>query len=167
LIPLAGLNQLRNEAVTEATSRADEASRRADQALTELKSALTEAALPKIDPAREQLSRDEARIALGGAEGDRLVARAMNIATDGSPEAVAVLFSSFFKTMMAARGVSQPERAIAQLKTVAASVAPERGATERERLAGQALARLGGLPAAKTSAMLHLSDVSGRRRSAR
>lgn len=163
LIPVQGANRLRAEAIAEATSRADAADRRAERAGEALEGALVDAALPVIDRGRESLARDEARIALGGAEGDSLVARALRVVTNGSDEARAVIFSPFFRTMMAARGVSDPDAAIAQLKTVAAATAVERGTTGKEILAGKALQGAGfkALEGARISAMLAVRRTAG------
>jgi hypothetical protein len=156
LIPVQGLNRLRQEAVSEAQERAAEADRRAERALERLKTELTAAALPTLDPAREALARDELLVALGDARENRAVARALDIAKSGSTEAVAALFSSYGTATLKARGVADPERALAPVRTVAASVAAERGKTMRELIAGAAVTRVGKLAAARGSAGLYV-----------
>jgi hypothetical protein len=80
----------------------------------------------------------------------------MGIIQRGSPGAASVIFSSFFTTLMAARGVRNPEGAMAQLRTVAAGVAPDRGTTGGQILAGLALHQLGQVDAARVAAGLHV-----------
>ena len=164
LLPPEGWQRLRREAVAEARERATAGDRAAERALDALKAALTAAALPQVDVQREQLARDELRLAL---EGGAPVGRVADIAGRGSREAVAVLFSGYGRTLLEARGLTgrDLEDALATARTVAANAAIDRATTPREILAGAALRALGKLGAAKGAAgvaFLQLADQAER-----
>jgi hypothetical protein len=163
LIPVSGAERLRREAVQEAQARAREADREADQAYARLEESLIEAALPTLDPSREQLARGELQLAVGNAEGFQLTSRAMRVATEGSADAVAALLQGTWgKTLFGVREVPNADAELKRLRRLAASNTNKQNG--RQMLAASALPRVGKLSAAKTAAHLHLSDVAGLRR---
>jgi hypothetical protein len=154
LIPQNGADRLRLEAKNDAGRKYQEADRRAEQSLDRLRDSLLDAALPKLDPKREQLARDELQVALGNAQGPGAAGAAATLATHGSREAVAALFSPFGRTLLASRGVKGPElnRLFDDLRRIAATAAIEHATTPGEILAGRALRKVNALGAARGAA---------------
>ena len=160
LLPREGFQRLRRDAVTEAQRTALDADVRAAQALDRLRGALADAAVPRLDPAREALARDELRTALDGAHGDRAAERALAVASSGSPEAAAALLgSSFGETLLKARGLEGRDlrEAMQGARTAAAAAAVKRGTTPREVLVGKLSEQVDGLAAARGAAGTFLS----------
>lgn len=166
LIPGPGFERLRQEAIAEAQARSSEADRRAERAIGTLKQELISAALPRLEPSREALARQELALALGEAQGDQAVSRAITLAQNGSAEAIAALTgTSFGRTLLSARGVSRVDEELARVRLVAAGSAVKRAHSQREVMAGAALERLGTLGAVKGAAglyVLHAAELRKR-----
>jgi hypothetical protein len=163
LLPAQGAERLRNEAIAEASERSADADRRAARAYAKLEAELQAAALPKLNPAREQLARDELREALGDAQGARAITQALDVVRGGSYEAAAALFTTYGSTLLKARGVANPEADLAPVRKVAAAEATSRGKTPGELIAGAAYGRLGKLGAARGAAGSYtLKAIAGR-----
>jgi hypothetical protein len=166
LVPAHGYDRLRGELIADAETRSADALRRAEQAEARFRESLLADALPKLDPAREALARQELTLAFDGGDG-AILARVANIAQYGSREAVAVLLGTGFgETLLASRGAKGRElnEALTTGRTLAAGVAAERGETERERAAGAALRQIGKLGAARTAAHSHVKRSIGAER---
>lgn len=163
MLPLAGQQELRTKALAEAQERSSSGARRAQRALDGLKAALTEAAIPTLDPNREQLARQELATAVGDAQGREAAKRVRAIANGGSREALAVLLrTSYGQTLLSGRGLNGTDLAetLTHAKTIAAGNAPKHGGTMREKLAGAALPRLPALGAALGGATSYVAHVT-------
>jgi hypothetical protein len=122
----------------------------AARALARLETALTESALPRLDPAREQLARQELDAAFGSGNPE---SDALRVATSGSREAAAALFTSYGETKLKAAGVERPDRVLSEAKKSAAAAAIERGASVRERESAALLQKISQLGAARAHAI--------------
>jgi hypothetical protein len=127
LIPAAGVARLRNEARESALSKTRELDHEGRRAYERLRVELENAALPRFNPAREQLARDEAMLALSaGSPAD--------LALNGTDEAIAALLSPWGKTALRARGVRDVDRVLADVRRTAVARAVDRGETPAARL---------------------------------
>jgi hypothetical protein len=95
LVPVDGWKRLRDQAIGEAQERSDGADRRARLAFDTLKAELQTAALPKVDEKREGLARQEFVDGLGDARGSAVRQRVVDLAQNGSREALAALLSPY------------------------------------------------------------------------
>lgn len=154
-MPPAGLEEEHRRARKEAEGRGHELSFQAKRAFGALEAALSESALPRLDPAREQLARQELDVALADKDAE---AAALAVATNGSREATAALFSDYGRTKLRAAGVDD-QRVLAEARKAAAEVAIERGSNVREVTSSQTLRKIGRLAAARTAASLVLSNA--------
>jgi len=163
LIPAHGFERLHGEVVADAAKLSDAALRRAETAEARLMEALTVDALPKLDPNRESLAREELRAAFDGADGKTVFSRLTNIAQNGSREVVAVLFTGYGQTLLASKGANAREiaEALSTARVIAARMAPELGETDRQKMAGAALLKVGKLGGARTAARLYVRGIVG------
>lgn len=115
LIPRDGYQRLVADAKRDARSKVDDADTAAKRALTRLEESLFEAALPKFQPEREQLARDECALALSNGDPQ---AAALGLADHGNDEALAALLSPWGRTLLEARGVRNVDRMLADVRTV-------------------------------------------------
>lgn len=154
LLPAAGFQRLKGEAINSAAELSAEADRRAGRAIETLRERLTDAAQPRLDPARESLARQELALALGEATGDHAAGRAITLAQTGSRECVAVINSDFGATLLQARGVTGRTfgETRATVRKLAARMALEKSANVEEILASKVLERVDALGAAKGAA---------------
>jgi hypothetical protein len=154
LIPEACYRRLQREMIAEAEERASGADLRTGAALERLRAAIDQDALPRLDPSREALARQELSLAVGEAQGSAAMSRVVTLAERGSREAAAALFSQFGSSLLEARGLTGRDHAEAlqAARDVAAGVAAERGETATEILAGQARQSVGKLGAVKSAA---------------
>lgn len=158
LVAEAGYRRLKAEMLREAKGRLAGADLRAGQALERLKAAVDQDALPRVNPAREALARQELALGIGEAKGPEAASRALAISERGSREAVAALLSPFGQALLEARELTgrAHTEAIAACRQVAAVKASELGTTPTEILAGSVRASVGKLGAAKGSAGTYL-----------
>jgi hypothetical protein len=133
LIPADGYKRLTAKALADAKAKLSTAQTAADLSYKALEQALTDEALPKFEPAREQLARDEAALALstGGQNAENA---ALTFASQGNPEAVAALLSPWGTTLLRARGVRNPERVQREVRRIAAQTATARSDSTAARL---------------------------------
>ena len=162
LLPGSGYNRLSGQLRQEANTRTREADKRATDALNAVQDHLVSAASPKVNPAREQLDRQEALLSIGSADGDKLVGRMTQLAAYGTPDVAAIFTDSTFGTsLLAARGVQDPAGEIQKIKRAVA----ERGVggTEQAQLASAALRSMGTFAGARVAAEMHASQSAGGR----
>lgn len=154
LMPEHGALRLRAEAIEAAKATAADADNRAKRALESLEEALTDAALPRFDPARETLARQELGLALGNATPANMAGVLNSVILHGSREAAAAIFTGFGKTLIGSRGLDprQLDEALKSARKMAAETAADRGETTRELIASKALAGLGKLGAVRAAA---------------
>jgi hypothetical protein len=132
------------------------ASAHAKRSLAALKNELESSALPKIDPSREALARQELAVALSA--GDPAV-EALRVAATGSEAAAVLVGSSYGETLLRSKGVGDPARVIAEARATATAAAPTNGATVRQVESGKVLRRIGRLAAAQPAAWSALSEA--------
>jgi hypothetical protein len=137
LIPASGLQLEEQKARREAEDRGHNLTFETKRAFAKLETSLIEDALPKIDPARESLGRQELDIALGDGQPD---AAALKLAGSGSREATAALLSPYGKTKLRALGVGDVDRVLSDAKKAAAAAGS--GTTARERISGELVQKL-------------------------
>lgn len=162
LLPSQGWERLHGQALKEAQERHTSADHRAGKILEQLRDALVDAAQPVLDPAREQLARQELALLIGDAERGNAAQRLIKLANSANREALAVaLGTSFGQTLLQTRGLKGREYAdvIKSARAVSAGRAVEHGTTMREKLAGSALPRIGGLGAARGAAGSYYLNV--------
>lgn len=157
LIPHQGYRRLTAKATDDARTKLAESGRAADKAYKRLEATLADAAMPKLSESREALARDEARVALDGQD---LEVAALDLATNGTREAVGALTSPWGSTYLQSRGVKNLEGLLGEVRRLAGAVASERGETARERVAGSALAKLRGLGAAGGTARAYVHHLT-------
>jgi len=146
LLPTDGYTRLWNEAHRDAKLKLDEAQGAANRAYSRLETALQDATLPKFDPSREQLARDECALALSNGNPE---AGALEFASRGNDEAVAALLSPWGKTLLRSRGVQNPEPVLRDVRKIAVGRALDRGETPAAKALKEHFPALG---AAKGSA---------------
>lgn len=154
LLPIAGYQRLKSEAINSAASFSAEADRRAAAAIETLRERLIDVAQPKVEPGREALARQELALALGEAQGNQAVGRAVILAQSGSREAVGVLGGPFGRTLLESRGVSGRDlaEAFSTIRKVAAHSAAAKSANVEEILAAKSLERVDALGACRGAA---------------
>lgn len=155
LIPGPGLNRLQSEAKERARVAKLSAGLSFDQSFEALEAALLDDALPTFDRSREGLARQELALAIGEASGAALRGRVNTIVRRGSREAVALLLrDEFGRTLLESRGLNgrDLDQTMRDSRKLAAALAAERGATERERAAAAALQKLGTVGALRGAA---------------
>lgn len=151
LLPAAGYQRLRGEAVAQADVSVHTARQRGMQALARLKDELRAAAVPKVDPQRETLARDELKMLLAEAPPAEVRARALRIARRGSRDATAALLSPYGRGLLETKGLSGrslDDAMDALTKMVAASAAERAGSTVEEIVASRAYESVDRLAAA-------------------
>jgi hypothetical protein len=146
LLPAAGFERLARDARAEADTKVRALDGDGRRAYERMKSGLEADTLPRFDPSREQLARDEAALALSGPGDPSSLAR--DLALNGTEESVAALLSPWGATLLRARGVERPD---AVLKSVR-DVAVQRAIGEGRTTAAQLLRGLGKLGAVMGSA---------------
>jgi hypothetical protein len=144
LMPASGLQVEEQKARREAEDRGHSLTFETKRAFAKLEASLIEDALPKLDPARESLARQELDTALADGQPD---AAALKLAGSGSREATAALISSYGRTKLKALGVGDVDKVLSEVKKSAAASAAESGATPRERVSGELVRKLGQLAA--------------------
>jgi hypothetical protein len=147
LVPVEAWDRLREQAIAEAQQRSDAADRRAERELAGLIAEVKSDALPRLDPKREPLARQELEAGLGNKTGQAARSAVMDLAQHGSREALSALFTDYGRTLLAGRGVTGPDldETLENARTFAAYRTD--GGTVREIIASKALLgidRLGG-----------------------
>lgn len=155
LLPPDGFGRLVRDAKRVAAEAADEAQHAMDGALRRLEAALVEDALPRVDPAREGIARDEAMMTLSSGDA---ATTAMQIAQTGSDEALAALLSPWGRAALAARGVHNVDATLRDVHKVARARVVERGDTTAARLLRRHLA---GLAAVAGQAGSRVRELAG------
>ncbi len=148
LIPVEGWHRQRREFLADADDLGKSAQRNFKQARAQAEAAILQEAFPKVGTDREALARQEYLHAVGKAEGDRVPARLVGLAKNGSPEVQAVLGTSFAKTDLLARGVANVDNVLTDARRVAAAT----GSTPEGVKASESLAKLATLDKAVTAA---------------
>lgn len=116
LLPVDGHARLVADAKRDAIAKTAEAENATERAYSRLETALEDAALPTFEPAREQLARDEAALALSGGAPE---SAALQFALHGNAEAIAALLSPWGATLLRSRGVENVDRTLAEVRRVA------------------------------------------------
>lgn len=162
LLPAEGYKRLRTEAMTEAEQRHRQADKRAGKLLEQLREQLISDALPKLDPKREALARDELALLIGDAQGNGVAQRLVDLAHTGSREALAVAVGTTFgRSLLETRGLKGRAYvdAIKSVRLVAAANATTKSTSPREIIASATLRSLGGLGAARGAAGGYVLNV--------
>ena len=145
LLPVDGYSRLLNEANEEAITKTREAESAANRAYARLETTLEDATLPRFNPAREQLARDEAALALSNGNPE---SAALQFARHGNDEAVADALALGEDVAALSRRATNPERLMADARKIAVDRAKQ-GDTVAARALREHCPKLG---AAKGSA---------------
>jgi hypothetical protein len=121
LLPAAGATTLRDEVISEAKTLARDAERQFETAHNDAVALTEAAAIPKVDPAREILARQEFSLALGDAKGSEVSARLLGLAKGGSDEARAIINTSFARQALVSKGVADVDNVLSSAKQLIAS----------------------------------------------
>ncbi|HET6683621.1 MAG TPA: hypothetical protein VFG75_07980, partial [Gaiella sp.] len=117
LLPADGYERLVRDAKRDAEAKSSEAQQAAKRAYEQLEQSLLADAMPKLDPAREQLARDECHLAFTGSAQPETAA--LNVAAEGSDEVLAVLLTGWGRTLLAARGVRNVDDLLRRVRETA------------------------------------------------
>lgn len=162
LIPPAGAARLAGEALTEAERNGKNELNAARQDVATLRRAALLDALPKVDPAREGLGRDELSMLIGTGSPAQIMTNVHRVAEHGSRDAVAALLSPFGRSLLETRGLvgADLDGALTSAKKVVAESAANRPwSTDAEKRSARLFAYTGEIDSAIASASFYLGTT--------
>ena len=157
----AGRERLIREAIAKGKSEVRKYQSAADAAVLVIKANLQEGALPRVDPAREAMLREELRMRVEASPDP--VAEMFVLAQDPDSELAACAASSYGESLLRAKGVSKAPEAAQSIRAVAAEVSAQ-SVDPARRAIGEARAKVSALDDAliTTGSITHTSLESAR-----